>query len=109
MTDNKDELLVGRFFEENRIRIPDDGFSRRVMRNLPDRKRRIGRIWTAVCSVVALLFLIKNDFIAALPGILEGIACDVTTSDAFMQNSLPVCLTALALLVFGGYKAVMEE
>lgn len=35
MTDNNDDVLVKKFFSENRIDVPDDGFSRRVMRRLP--------------------------------------------------------------------------
>lgn len=44
MTDNNDDVLVKKFFSENRIDVPDDGFSRRVMRRLPDRTRRISRL-----------------------------------------------------------------
>ena len=40
MTENNDKLLID-FFAENRQEIPDNGFTRRVMRHLPDRTRRI--------------------------------------------------------------------
>ena len=30
MTDNNDDVLVKKFFSENRIDVPDDGFSRRA-------------------------------------------------------------------------------
>ena len=36
MTENNDKLLID-FFAENRQEIPDNGFTRRVMRHLPDR------------------------------------------------------------------------
>ena len=36
MMENDDKLLVA-FFDENRQEIPDNGFTRRVMRHLPDR------------------------------------------------------------------------
>ena len=40
MTENNDKLLID-FFAENRQEIPDNGFTRRVMRHLPDRTQRI--------------------------------------------------------------------
>ena len=52
MDEKRDELLVRKFFEENKIEIPDAGFSRRVMRRLPDRTRRLNRNWTAICVAV---------------------------------------------------------
>ena len=36
MTENDDKLLTA-FFAGNRQEIPDNGFTRRVMRHLPDR------------------------------------------------------------------------
>ena len=38
MTENDDKLLTD-FFAGNRQEIPDNGFTRRVMRHLPDRTR----------------------------------------------------------------------
>jgi len=54
MNDN-DEQLIQMFFAEQRQDIPDQGFSRRVMRQLPSRAWQLNRIWTAICSVVGIL------------------------------------------------------
>ncbi|SES74280.1 DUF5056 domain-containing protein [Prevotella sp. kh1p2] len=63
MTDNNDEKLIARFFEENRPEIADNGFSRRVMRRLPASKRNLSRLWTALCSLAGLaFFLLFNGF-----------------------------------------------
>ena len=43
MTENNDKLLID-FFAENRQEIPDNGFTRRVMRHLPDRTRLISQV-----------------------------------------------------------------
>ena len=48
MMENDDKLLVA-FFDENRQEIPDNGFTRRVMRHLPDRTRRISQLWVTFC------------------------------------------------------------
>lgn len=109
MTDNKDELLLKQFFDEHRIDVSDDDFSRRVMRRLPDRKRRISRIWTAVCAAVVLVFLVRNDFLTLCYGMLKGLVCDISTCDAFMQNPLLTGFSVLFLLCMGGWRLVMEE
>ena len=52
MTENNDKLLID-FFAENRQEIPDNGFTRRVMRHLPDRTRRISLflLYRKICSL----------------------------------------------------------
>ena len=52
MTENNDKLLID-FFAENRQEIPDNGFTRRVMRHLPDRTRRISQVWVTFCFTLA--------------------------------------------------------
>lgn len=74
MTDNNDDVLVKKFFSENRIDVPDDGFSRRVMRRLPDRTRRISRLWTAVCVVIGLLIFFRNKGFSVLVSCFDGIS-----------------------------------
>ena len=41
MTENNDKLLID-FFAENRQEIPDNGFTRRVMRHLPATNKDLG-------------------------------------------------------------------
>ena len=48
MMENDDKLLTS-FFAEHRQEIADNGFSRRVLRHLPDRSRHLAQIWTAFC------------------------------------------------------------
>ena len=53
MMENDDKLLTS-FFAEHRQEIADNGFSRRVLRHLPDRSRRYGQhsalLWPSYCS-----------------------------------------------------------
>ena len=53
MTDNHiDEKLIASFFEAHQIgEIEDRGFSRRLMRRLPEsRMRRLNTVWTLLSS-----------------------------------------------------------
>ena len=63
MTD-KDNMMIEAFFKQAaQQQIEDNGFTERVMHNLPDRKaqvvRRLSQLWTLFCLVVAgVLFII---------------------------------------------------
>ena len=50
MMENDDKLLTS-FFAEHRQEIADNGFSRRVLRHLPDRRRHLAQICTAFVSL----------------------------------------------------------
>ena len=60
MTENNDKLLID-FFAENRQEIPDNGFTRRVMRHLPDRTRRISQVWVTFCFTLALVLFFVTE------------------------------------------------
>ncbi len=59
MMENDDKLLQ-QFFDTHRQDIADNGFSRHVIRNLPVRVNRIGRIWTALCTVACIVFILVS-------------------------------------------------
>ena len=60
MMKNNDKLLTS-FFAEHRQEIADNGFSRRVLRHLPDRSRHLAQIWTAFCFTLALVLFVSLD------------------------------------------------
>ena len=60
MTENNDKLLED-FFAEHRQEIADNGFTRRVMRRLPDRSNRLAQIWTALCFTLAAVLFVALD------------------------------------------------
>lgn len=76
MIENDDERLIARFFQENKKEIPDDGFTRRVMRRLPTRTRRLSRLWTLLCSVAGVVFFLLTDGIDSLRAALGNVAGD---------------------------------
>lgn len=58
MTD-KDTILVKQFLNRNQKEIPDNGFSERVMHNLPGESPLIiSRRWTLLCWCICLLILL---------------------------------------------------
>lgn len=57
MEDNKDILLDRLFAEAAQTEIADNGFTRQVMRRLPSCAERYSRIWTIICTVIAVALL----------------------------------------------------
>lgn len=58
MTEVDNDKLLRNFFAENKQEIADNGFSRRVMRHLPDRSCRLARIWSAFVTAVATVLFV---------------------------------------------------
>lgn len=72
MTEVDNDKLLRDFFAENKQEITDNGFSRRVMRHLPDRNNHLARIWNAfVMTVAAVLFVWLGGLEAAWETIKE--------------------------------------
>lgn len=109
MTDDKDELLVRRFFEDNVPDVPDDGFTRRVMRRLPDRERRLSRIWTAVCSAVGVLLLVKFNWLGAFASYVGSLVAGIGLPSGSVGSYALVFVSVLFLIFLGGYKALSED
>lgn len=109
MTDDRDELLVRKFFDENKIELPDDGFSRRVMRRLPDRARRLNRIWTAVCLLLGALIAVKNDWFGVVWGKVEVLVSIISADPLFAGNPYMLWQLLVMIIFVGGYKALAKE
>ncbi len=59
MTEINDDILIQSFFDESRKEITDNGFSKKVMRHLPDHYRRLSTLWSTCCFILAaILFYI---------------------------------------------------
>ena len=80
MTENNDERLVVQSFQENKIEIPDNGFSRSVMRRLPQRTRTLSRLWTILCSAAGLAFFFLTDGMDILRTALGNVLGDIIGS-----------------------------
>jgi hypothetical protein len=58
METNNDDLLLKQFFDEQRHDIPDNGFSRRVMRRLPSRHHPVLSALNTLCIVLCVFLFI---------------------------------------------------
>ena len=98
--DDRDELLVSKFFDENKIDVADNGFSRRVTRRLPDRERRLNRIWTAVCLALGLGALVDGVCV---------LVASVKANPEIADRPYLLWLLLFAVIFLGGYKVLAED
>lgn len=109
MENDRDELLVRKFFDENKFDVPDEGFSRRVMRRLPDRARRLNRVWTAVCAVVGVLLFVMFDWAGGIRSCVIDIAGGFSLEPWLPGNIYLLWLLLLSVILLGGYKVLAED
>lgn len=109
MTDNKDDKMVERFLMEHSGEMADNGFSRRVMRSLPDRALRYNRIWTAVYAVVVVILMVKLKAFT----MLYSNVCDMAANMVGHETEIPdvkiLLLSAAVLAVVAGWNKISDE
>ena len=108
MTDKENIMIEAHFKQAAQQQIEDNGFTERVMKNLPDRKldvaRRLSQLWTLFCLVVAgVLFFVFGGwqvvtglFYASLRVMLGWLEVQMVTAPTAES---PVNLWSILLLV----------
>lgn len=108
---NDDEKLVARFFEQQTMEIDDGGFSRKVMRRLPERRRGVGVWWTVACVAAGIAMFFLLDMGDSLVATFGNVCGDVLglLSQANVQDASPLTVY-IGLLTIGAvlvYNAAM--
>ncbi len=96
-----DDVMLTQFFAEQRQKIADNGFSDRVMRQLPQRAKRFNRVWTAVCAAAAVAFFVLFnglDELRVLGGNMVGDASGYLSSIDFSSTSPIITVAGMAVL-----------
>ncbi len=75
----EDDQLIQNFFADFQEDIPDNGFSDRVMRQIPDTShQRLARWWQVACVVVGIVFLCSDSVWGSLQDLLFASKIDMT-------------------------------
>ncbi len=111
MTD-KDNVLIEQFFKQAAAQqIEDNGFTERVMMNLPESQvekvHRLSLLWTVFCVVmsVVLFFIfggwqaLKASIMVAVQGVLTSLSVFLTTAPTTEIPLNPVVLLLVAAFV----------
>ena len=104
MTENNDKLLES-FFAGQQQEVADNGFTRRVMHNLPYRSNRLARLWTAGgFTLAAVLFVLLDGVQLVWDTLRETFT---TTLENGMAQTDPKSLAlAVVVLLFLMYKKI---
>ena len=110
--DNNDELLIRNFLTENRHDISDDGFTQRVMQNLPQTdERRVRRIMlgvqAALYAAIAVIFVLLGG-LDTLRGLTEGALADILSAAITDGVSLTPFFIAAAACILLLYYRIYE-
>lgn len=110
MTSNDDKLLGRLFCEAAHAEIPDGGFSRRVMRSLPDGTLRSVRLWRAVCVAAAVAMAVSmRVWREAAEWFAEAIAWIADVAAAPVASAQPPALLHMALALAVVLTLVVRE
>ncbi len=105
MTETDDKLLK-QFFSEQKQEVKDNGFSRRVMRNLPGRNHRLIQVWGTVCTVLCVILFFAFGGLQATISTLREVFVSMVQrglTAGFDPKSLYIAILVLAF--FGARKA----
>ncbi len=104
MKDNNDEL-VSHFLHSNIQEIEDNGFSERVIRNLPDRYLLISKIIDGICfAACIIMFFVFNGFTTIYKSVISLIESqsNIIPHDINYTSIFIVC----AVLLFIGIERI---
>jgi hypothetical protein len=92
MEDKNDIMLKQLFSEAAQQQIEDNGFTERVMANLPERSgysvRTLSRLWTLFCLIIGVLIFWLASGYSLLEGMLTGAKQMVmTTIEVFLLTA----------------------
>lgn len=95
-----DDKLLSNFFAAEKQEIADNGFSRRVMLQVPRKVSRLTQLWAFFVSLVALLLFFVFDGIQAVIGTLRDVCVSMIQNSATTidPKSLIIVVAVLAFL-----------
>lgn len=104
MIDN-DDRLIAQFMTEHKPQVADMGFTRRVMRHLPQHTDRLHRYWTLFCFAIGVLAVAMMGSLPRLGSLLMGVMGDlvgvVAVNDCVRPSTLltvVVAITAISII-----------
>ncbi len=108
-----DDELLEQFFSASKMEIEDDGFSNRVMRQIPQRAKCMNQIWTTICFAAAMALFLLFDGIESLRTLASNFLGDASgylASISFHGLSPLLPLVTLAILgTVGAYNALANQ
>lgn len=100
---DKDDILIQQFMSEHMPVVEDMGFTRRVMRHLPQRANRRNRLWSIFCLAVGVVVVAATNSITALTHALSGVWGDMIGASAIRGSvSAPAIIAVAVVMIAAG-------
>ena len=108
MTDNNDykDKLLEDFFAANRHDVADDGFTRRVMRRLPQRHNRLAQAWNTLCILLAAVLFVAAGGVQLVWATLQETFIGLVEQGAAANVDPRSLLIAGGVLLFLAYRKI---
>lgn len=104
-----DDQLISKFMQANKHEVADNGFSRRVMRRLPNKAKVLSDILTAVCVVLsAILIYVYDGFnilLASVQDILRNQSLNLEETNLNSSTLLLMLAVFASLAIYQVYTA----
>lgn len=108
MTEMNDKMLK-EFFGTHKQEIADNGFSRRVMRNLPDRSLKLSKRLTAFCGTIAVILFFALDGLQVITTALRETFISMVQYGSNNLEPKSLLIAATVLLFFGISRIVAAD
>lgn len=106
MTETDNDKRLCDFFSENKHEIADNGFSRRVMRHLPDRSNRLTHIWTVFVLAIGTALFFWLGGLGAVWGTLREVFISMINHGTTTLDPKSLLIAAVVLLFMGTRKVL---
>ena len=108
MTDNNDykDKLLEDFFAARRHEVADNGFTRRVMRRLPQRHNRLAQVWNTLCILLAAAMFVAVGGVQVVWATLQEAFIGLVEQGATADVDPRSLLIAGGVLLFLGYRKI---
>lgn len=108
MTDHNDVLLK-KFFAEQKQVVADEGFSHDVIRKLPSKASRYSRLWSSICIVAALILFVTCHGFKLIVTSLSVILKTAPTHSIFDYSPFTIIIAVVVLCGVGLYTLVTTD
>jgi hypothetical protein len=98
MTD-KDDLLLKSYFGEHKQTIKDNGFTEKVMRQIPIKEMQLARIWTSTCTLLAIVLFIIFKGWTIVYDIVNQLLCSIKIDHLLQISPSTLIVIGVVLMI----------
>ncbi len=105
----QEEVLLKNFFQPYQQEVEDNGFTAKVMRQLPVNTLLLDKIWTAICAVAGIVILYFAHALGGLSECLNALKGELLSIHLSSMSIVALFLCVSTLTVIGSYSFFQKE